>query len=60
MQVSVDLRDEVDDLHGFVQTLKPEDWERVTGFMEWTPSQGALRRHRRGSHQPGDAPGALR
>jgi len=37
MQVSVDLRDEVDELHGFLQTLKPEDWERTTRFMDWTP-----------------------
>ncbi len=37
LQVSVDLRDEVDELHGFLQTLKPEDWDRETGFMEWTP-----------------------
>jgi uncharacterized protein (TIGR03084 family) len=26
----------VDELHGFVQTLKAEDWERITGFMGWT------------------------
>ncbi|MAE96310.1 MAG: TIGR03084 family protein [Deltaproteobacteria bacterium] len=37
LQVSVDFREEVDELHGFVQTLKPEDWERETGFMQWTP-----------------------
>jgi uncharacterized protein (TIGR03084 family) len=37
LQVSVDLRDEVDELHGFLQTLKPEDWDRETGFMHWTP-----------------------
>jgi uncharacterized protein (TIGR03084 family) len=37
LQVSVDLRDEVDELHGFVETLKPEDWDRETGFMHWTP-----------------------
>lgn len=37
LQVSIDFRDEVDDLHGFLQTLKPEDWDRETGFMEWTP-----------------------
>ena len=35
--VSVDLRDEVDELHGFLRTLAPEDWERETGFMTWTP-----------------------
>ena len=37
LQVSVDFRDEVDELHGFLQTLKAEDWERETGFMQWTP-----------------------
>jgi uncharacterized protein (TIGR03084 family) len=37
LQVSQDFRDEVDELHGFLQTLKPEDWDRETGFMEWTP-----------------------
>jgi uncharacterized protein (TIGR03084 family) len=37
LQVSADLRDEVDDFHGFLQTLAPEDWERETGFMQWTP-----------------------
>ncbi len=37
LQVSVDLREEVDELHGFLQTLKPEDWDRETGFMQWTP-----------------------
>jgi len=37
LQVVVDFRDEVDELHGFLQTLKAEQWERETGFMEWTP-----------------------
>jgi uncharacterized protein (TIGR03084 family) len=37
LQVSVDLRDEVDELHGFLPALTPEDWERETGFMSWTP-----------------------
>ena len=37
LQVSSDFRDEVDELHGFLQTLKPEDWNRETGFMGWTP-----------------------
>jgi uncharacterized protein (TIGR03084 family) len=37
LQVSVDFREEVDELHGFLQTLKPEDWDRETGFMHWTP-----------------------
>ncbi|MCP5069231.1 MAG: TIGR03084 family protein [bacterium] len=37
LQVSIDFRAEVDELHGFLQTLKAQDWERETGFMEWTP-----------------------
>jgi len=37
LQVAVDFREEVDELHGFLQTLKPEDWDRATGFMGWTP-----------------------
>ncbi len=37
LQVSVDFRDEVDELHGFLQTLKAEDWDRETGFLHWTP-----------------------
>ena len=37
LQVSVDFREEVDGFHGFLQTLKPEDWDRETGFMQWTP-----------------------
>ncbi len=37
LQVSVDLREEVDEFHGFLQTLKPGDWDRETAFMQWTP-----------------------
>jgi uncharacterized protein (TIGR03084 family) len=37
LQVSLDLREEVDELHGFLQTLKSNDWGRETGFMQWTP-----------------------
>ncbi len=37
LQIAVDLRDEVDELHSFLRTLKPEDWERETAFLEWTP-----------------------
>jgi uncharacterized protein (TIGR03084 family) len=37
LQVSMDLRDEVDELHGFLPTLTPDDWERETGFLSWTP-----------------------
>ena len=34
LQVSQDFRDEVDELHAFLETLAPEDWDRETGFME--------------------------
>ncbi len=37
LQVAQDFRDEVDELHGFLSTLAPGDWDRETGFMEWTP-----------------------
>ncbi|MDJ0787774.1 MAG: TIGR03084 family metal-binding protein [Myxococcota bacterium] len=37
LQVSRDFKDEVDELHAFLTTLAPEDWDRETGFMEWTP-----------------------
>ncbi|MEM7412773.1 MAG: TIGR03084 family metal-binding protein [Myxococcota bacterium] len=37
LQISVDLLAEVDDLHALVETLEPEDWERPTTFMNWTP-----------------------
>ena len=37
LQVCVDFREEVDEFHDFLQTLKPEDWNRETGFMGWTP-----------------------
>jgi uncharacterized protein (TIGR03084 family) len=37
LQESVDLLAEADDLHGFLRTLDPADWERETGFMSWTP-----------------------
>ncbi|MBW2315653.1 MAG: TIGR03084 family protein [Deltaproteobacteria bacterium] len=37
LQVCVDFRDEVDELHGFLRTLAPEDWERETQFMTWSP-----------------------
>ena len=36
LQVSVDLRQEVDEFHGLLKTLKPADWDRETGFMQWT------------------------
>ena len=36
LQVCVDFREEVDEFHDFLQTLKPEDWNRETGFMSWT------------------------
>ncbi len=37
LQESLDLRAEADELHGFLQTLGPEDWGRPTGFLRWTP-----------------------
>jgi len=37
LQASVDFLAEVDELHGFLQMLKAEDWGRETGFMHWTP-----------------------
>ncbi|MBT38053.1 MAG: TIGR03084 family protein [Deltaproteobacteria bacterium] len=37
LQVSLDFRDEVDELCAFLEVLKPEDWNRETGFMQWTP-----------------------
>ena len=37
LQESVDLIAEAEELHGFLQTLDPEDWQRPTGFMSWTP-----------------------
>jgi len=37
LQVSIDLRDEAAELHAFLETLTPEDWETRTLFMDWTP-----------------------
>jgi uncharacterized protein (TIGR03084 family) len=37
LQICQDFRDEVDEFHAFLQTLKPEDWERETQFKRWTP-----------------------
>jgi uncharacterized protein (TIGR03084 family) len=37
LQVSLDLRDEADELHAFLETLGEEDWARPTRFMSWTP-----------------------
>jgi uncharacterized protein (TIGR03084 family) len=37
LQESLDLRAEADELHTFLQTLEEGDWERPTGFMQWTP-----------------------
>jgi uncharacterized protein (TIGR03084 family) len=37
MQVSIDFREEAAELHAFLLTLTPEDWERPTLFMDWTP-----------------------
>lgn len=37
LPVCIDFRDEVDELHAFLGTLAPADWERETRFMGWTP-----------------------
>tara|TARA_B100000029_G_scaffold242982_1_gene240193 strand:+ start:153 stop:953 length:801 start_codon:yes stop_codon:yes gene_type:complete len=37
MQVSEDFIAEVDEFHGFLKTLKEENWLQKTGFREWTP-----------------------
>lgn len=37
LQVSLDLHDEIAEFHDFLSTLAPEDWERETLFMNWTP-----------------------
>ncbi len=35
--ISGDFRDEVDEFHAFLETLAPDDWNRETAFMGWTP-----------------------
>lgn len=35
--ISEDLRAEATELHGFLETLTPEDWRAPTLFMDWTP-----------------------
>jgi uncharacterized protein (TIGR03084 family) len=37
LEVCRDFRDEVSELHAFLETLAPADWERETQFMTWTP-----------------------
>jgi uncharacterized protein (TIGR03084 family) len=37
LQVCIDFRDEVDELHAFLSKLDAADWDRETGFMTWTP-----------------------
>jgi uncharacterized protein (TIGR03084 family) len=37
LEVSVDLRTEADELRAFLEKLSPEDWERPTPFLSWTP-----------------------
>jgi len=36
LQEALDLREEGDELHGLLQTLKDTDWERITPFKSWT------------------------
>ena len=37
LQVALDLRAEADELHAFLGSLAPDDWERPTLFNAWTP-----------------------
>lgn len=37
LQVAQDLKDEAADLHAFLETLDPADWDVETRFMKWTP-----------------------
>ncbi len=37
LQESLDLIAEAEELHSFLQTLDEEDWQKETGFMQWTP-----------------------
>lgn len=37
LEISQDFKAEVDELHDFLETLAPADWQRETGFMGWTP-----------------------
>jgi len=37
LEESQGLIAEADELHGFLQTLRPEDWRRPTPFKAWTP-----------------------
>jgi len=37
LQESQDLLAEAEELHAFLETFDPADWERPTGFMGWTP-----------------------
>jgi len=37
LQESLDFRAEVGELHDFAKGLAAEDWEKPTGFKQWTP-----------------------
>jgi uncharacterized protein (TIGR03084 family) len=37
LQEAQDLLAETEELHAFLETLGDADWERPTGFMDWTP-----------------------
>lgn len=37
LQIGLDLRDEANELHAFLETLSPEDWQKETLFLGWTP-----------------------
>ena len=37
LQESLDLRAEADELRAFLETLRDDDWSKVTPFLGWTP-----------------------
>jgi uncharacterized protein (TIGR03084 family) len=37
LPISIDFREEAAELYCFLQTLTPEDWDKPTLFMDWTP-----------------------
>ncbi len=37
LQVARDLKDEAAELHAFLTTFTPGDWQKKTLFMDWTP-----------------------
>ena len=37
LPISIDLREEAQEFHDFLTTLRSDDWERETLFMKWSP-----------------------